>query len=87
MDDVGSVDYNKWMTTSKDPETLWKSFERLRINAYKYAMVIKYNTENTVVGAGSAIFLHIWVSKSTPTSGCVAMSKDNLLALMRWPPL
>jgi L,D-peptidoglycan transpeptidase YkuD (ErfK/YbiS/YcfS/YnhG family) len=84
IDDAESADYNKWVTTSRDPQTLWKSFERLRINAYKYAMVIEYNTENTVAGAGSAIFLHIWVSKSTPTSGCVAMSKDNLLTLMRW---
>jgi L,D-peptidoglycan transpeptidase YkuD (ErfK/YbiS/YcfS/YnhG family) len=49
--------------------------------AYDYAVVIGYNRLQ-VPGAGSAFFLHR--SNGTATAGCVAVSKPNLVRLLRW---
>ncbi|AZI58782.1 hypothetical protein EH165_12200 [Nakamurella antarctica] len=49
---------------------------------YEYAVVIDYNTAARIPGAGSTFFLH--VSAGVPTQGCVALSRDDILALMRW---
>jgi L,D-peptidoglycan transpeptidase YkuD (ErfK/YbiS/YcfS/YnhG family) len=50
--------------------------------AYRYAVLINYNTGPIRPGAGSAFFLH--VSTGRPTAGCVAVPQANLLWLMRW---
>lgn len=80
VDDPGASDYNQWATLP----TQAKSFEYLKRedNLYKYAVVIEYNTAPVVPGSGSAIFLHIWRGPDKPTSGCVAISKENLLKLI-----
>ena len=49
---------------------------------YDYAVVIDYNRENVVPGAGSAFFLH--VTNNRPTAGCVAIDRTQLVSLMRW---
>jgi L,D-peptidoglycan transpeptidase YkuD (ErfK/YbiS/YcfS/YnhG family) len=53
---------------------------------YRYAVVIDYNTRNApggvTQGAGSAFFLHVTVGE--PTQGCVSISEDKLIELMRW---
>ncbi len=51
--------------------------------AYTHVVVINYNMNPVIKGAGSAMFLH--VSYGAPTSGCVAVSARSLNALMRWP--
>jgi L,D-peptidoglycan transpeptidase YkuD (ErfK/YbiS/YcfS/YnhG family) len=43
--------------------------------------VIAYNAARTP-GLGSAIFLH--VSTGGPTAGCVSVTQDQLLSLLRW---
>lgn len=48
---------------------------------YDYAAVIGYNLQRTP-GAGSAFFLH--VSNGKPTAGCVAVSRESMIALLRW---
>ncbi len=50
--------------------------------AYAHAVVINYNTDPVVKGAGSGFFLH--VSFGAPTQGCVAIPSDNLVQVMRW---
>lgn len=53
--------------------------------AYDYAVVIDYNTLNSGPvrqGAGSAFFLH--VSNGQPTAGCVSISQQRLITLLRW---
>jgi L,D-peptidoglycan transpeptidase YkuD (ErfK/YbiS/YcfS/YnhG family) len=50
--------------------------------AYAHAVVINYNTNPVVKGAGSGIFLH--VSFGSPTEGCVAIPEDQLDQIMRW---
>ncbi len=83
VDDVDSTDYNRWVTRG---ETKATSFEELRRNdnLYKYGIVIGYNTDPVVRGHGSAIFIHLWKNKNTPTSGCVAMAEEDLLQILAW---
>jgi L,D-peptidoglycan transpeptidase YkuD (ErfK/YbiS/YcfS/YnhG family) len=84
VDDVTSADYNRWETWYGDPHTQWKSFERLKIPEYQYAAVIRYNTEPIVKGRGSAIFFHIWPGEDGHTAGCTAVSKQNVLKVLKW---
>jgi len=83
VDDPASPDYNQ---IKKRGETGAKSFEDMVLpdDRYKYGIVITYNTDPVVPGRGSAIFLHIWKDPKTPTSGCVAISEENILKLLKW---
>lgn len=83
IDDVTSADYNRWKVYEGNPYTKWKSFERLKQPLYKYATVIRYN-EKPIVGKGSAIFLHVWKDRTSPTLGCTALHEGNVLRLMQW---
>lgn len=84
VDDASSPDYNRWETYYGDADKRWKSYERLRIPAYEYAAVIQYNMDPIRKGAGSAIFFHIWPGPDGHTSGCTAISKKNVLKVLRW---
>lgn len=84
IDDPSSSDYNKWVTYNGHPNTRWNSFEKLKQPLYKYAVAINYNVNPIVKGKGSAIFLHVWRSSTSPTAGCVALSEDNVKKLLTW---
>ena len=83
IDDVNSVDYNRWV---KKGDTNALSYERMRRddNLYKYGFVIDYNTAPVIKGHGSAIFFHIWRGKDIPTEGCVAVSEENIIKILDW---
>lgn len=49
---------------------------------YDYAVVMNYNRDPVVQGAGSAFFLH--VADGAPTAGCVSIDRDDLVRIMRW---
>jgi L,D-peptidoglycan transpeptidase YkuD (ErfK/YbiS/YcfS/YnhG family) len=49
---------------------------------YDALVVIAYNVEPVIPGAGSAIFLHIADPDFAPTAGCVAVQKEVLLSLL-----
>jgi L,D-peptidoglycan transpeptidase YkuD (ErfK/YbiS/YcfS/YnhG family) len=51
-------------------------------NAYAHAVVINYNMNPVVKGAGSGFFLH--VSFGSATEGCVAIPEAQLNQIMRW---
>ena len=84
IDDVNSLDYNKWVNYEGDPKERWASFERLKITPYKYSLVINYNTYDIVPGKGSAIFMHIGSSSSKGTAGCINISEINMLKILKW---
>ncbi|WGZ93452.1 MAG: hypothetical protein QJT81_16835 [Candidatus Thiothrix putei] len=90
IDDVNSPDYNRWRTLaptlSNEPKQHWRSFERMRRDdhQYEYGMMIGHNLFPTLVGRGSAIFLHVWLSPETPTAGCTAMATHDLLDVLSW---
>lgn len=52
------------------------------IDAYRYAIVIDYNRDPVVSGAGSGFFMH--VSEGKPTAGCVSMPRADITWLLRW---
>lgn len=83
IDDPASPDYNR---PKKRGETRARSFEDmvLQDDRYKFGIVIMYNMDPVVPYRGSAIFLHIWKDPKTPTSGCVAISEENILKLLKW---
>jgi len=82
VDDPNSVLYNTWQTGPAAGR--WESAENLlrKDSFYDYAIVINYNTYPVIAGRGSAIFMHVWGGPAKGTSGCVALSEENLLKLM-----
>jgi L,D-peptidoglycan transpeptidase YkuD (ErfK/YbiS/YcfS/YnhG family) len=79
-DDSLNRKYNKIITIPSNA-----SYERLhrKDNLYDLIGVINYNTKKIIKGKGSAIFFHIAKAKYTPTQGCVALKKDDLLFLLK----
>lgn len=50
---------------------------------YKYACAIGFNTSPTVIGKGSAIFLHCKSANRWSTAGCVSVEESEMVALLR----
>jgi L,D-peptidoglycan transpeptidase YkuD (ErfK/YbiS/YcfS/YnhG family) len=80
IDDVNHAHYNSWVSGPTDA----KSYESMLTEPYTYGAVIKYNMNPTTAGAGSAIFIHLWQSPNSPTTGCIALDKKHLLIMLRW---
>ena len=55
----------------------------LKKNIYDIIIIIDYNFKPIVKHKGSAIFLHIATRNYRPTKGCVAISKKNLVKLLK----
>lgn len=51
--------------------------------AYKLGFVVEHNSAG-VPGAGSCIFVHLWRSPDSATSGCTALAEPALDALLGW---
>jgi L,D-peptidoglycan transpeptidase YkuD (ErfK/YbiS/YcfS/YnhG family) len=83
VDDPSSPDYNQ---LKKRGETGASSFEEMKRSdgLYEAGLVLGYNRDPVVKGMGSAIFAHVWKSEGIPTSGCVAMERTDLLAILSW---
>ena len=58
--------------------------EKLRRKDYKYDFLIPilYNTNKTIPGKGSAIFIHL-TNDYKGTLGCIALKKNDFLILLR----
>lgn len=58
--------------------------ERLMRDDHVYDIVVPlgFNDGPVVPGRGSAIFLHVAREGYTPTAGCVALAREDLLALL-----
>ena len=59
-------------------EDLWRSDD-----VYDLIVPLGYNDDPVVPGRGSAIFFHVALPGYAPTSGCVAVSKEHFLAILR----
>jgi L,D-peptidoglycan transpeptidase YkuD (ErfK/YbiS/YcfS/YnhG family) len=81
IDDVDSPQYNSWVVGLTNA----KSFEQMRRNdnLYEYGIVVNYNMP-AIKAKGSAIFIHVWRNQNSPTAGCIAMSKTNLITTLQW---
>jgi L,D-peptidoglycan transpeptidase YkuD (ErfK/YbiS/YcfS/YnhG family) len=58
-------------------ERLWRDDD-----LYDLVVVLGFNDAPVIPGAGSAIFLHIARPDFGPTEGCVAVGRDELLAVV-----
>jgi len=58
-------------------ENLWRED-----GVYDVIVVVGHNDEPVEPGRGSAIFMHVAASDYTPTEGCVAIARADLLALL-----
>lgn len=76
-----SPHYNRLVVSDVSPggnsENLYYSGE-----AYAHAVVINYNVNPVIKGAGSGFFLH--VSTGVATQGCVSIPLSDLDQVMRW---
>ena len=50
---------------------------------YDLVVILGHNDDPPEPGAGSAIFLHLARPNYEPTEGCVALSRDDLLELLK----
>ena len=81
VDDPASPDYNTWVTGK--PACSAEAMRR-DDGQYELGAVLGWNTDPIEPGRGSAIFLHVWKGPDEPTSGCVALARDDVAALLRW---
>jgi len=78
-DDPGDALYNRPV---KFPfrgraERLWREDE-----IYDLVVIVGFNDDPPVPEQGSAIFLHVARPDFSPTEGCVAVARDDLLAIV-----
>ena len=85
VDDVASSYYNT-LVHADTVKHNFNSFEYMRRkdSLYQYGVWVLYNSDPGHAGNGSCIFLHIWKNENSPTSGCTAMAKENMLKLIHW---
>jgi len=78
-DDPGDVLYNQQVSLphTASAETLWRS-DRL----YDRVVVLGYNDDPIIAGAGSAIFLHLAKPDYGATEGCVALADADMTTLL-----
>lgn len=79
-DDVNMPEYNSYVKLpyNGSHEKLWRDDY-----LYDIIVVLGYNDNPPLTGRGSAIFMHIARQGYTPTAGCVALSKEDLLEILR----
>ena len=77
--DIKSQFYNKEIKINKKIK-----YEKLYRSDYKYDyfILIKYNYYKPIKNKGSAIFIHL-TKNYKPTAGCIAISKNNFLILLK----
>ena len=71
--------YNKLIKVSKKikHEKLFRKDSK-----YDFLIPINYNTKQTRLGKGSAIFIHL-TKNFKPTEGCIALKKKEFLILLK----
>jgi D-alanyl-D-alanine dipeptidase len=84
VDDPRSRYYNQLVDRSRIDKPDWRSAEKMfGVDVYKLGVVVEQNSPPKP-GAGSCIFLHVWKTPATATSGCIAMSEEDLLDVIHW---
>lgn len=84
---VSNPDSKYYNTMQKESGTEYhdgKSERLANIELYEYAVVIGHNMNPIKKGAGSAIFIHIAKSADAVTAGCISITKEHLISLIKW---
>ena len=79
-DDPNNTNYNKEIKLNKKIKAE-KLYRKDKIQ--DIIIVINYNTQRIIKNKGSAIFIHVAKKKMTPTKGCLAIKKIDLLKLLK----
>lgn len=82
IDDPSHEEYNRLVEGR--PSAASYEVMRRQDHMYQLGVIIEYNTDLVVAGKGSAIFLHVWRRPGVPTTGCVALSAENLARIVTW---
>ena len=82
VDDPASPSYNTVVSETPRPAGL-KGEEMGKIGLYRRGFFVDYPT-NAAQRAGSCIFVHVWRSPTSGTSGCVALPLPTVEELHRW---
>jgi L,D-peptidoglycan transpeptidase YkuD (ErfK/YbiS/YcfS/YnhG family) len=79
VDEPADANYNRLVSLPYPGHTemMW-----LDDGVYDLLVVIGYNVNPVVPGAGSAIFLHVAKPDFSPTAGCIAVEREVLVGLM-----
>lgn len=82
VDESSSIYYNQIIHMPKEPP---KSYELMRRDdeQYRAGVVVNHNGAHKS-GRGSCIFLHVYKDKESPTSGCSAMSYEDMQKVVSW---
>lgn len=80
-DAAGDRNYNRHVVHPypASAERMWREDE-----LYDVLVVISHNQRPRVRGHGSAVFIHIAREGYTPTEGCIALRRADLLRLLGW---
>lgn len=86
VDDIYSQYYNQYIQKENITNKDFQSYELMqrKDELYEYGIWVNYNSNPALSGNGSCIFLHIWQGPGIYTSGCTAMSKEDILYLIHW---
>jgi L,D-peptidoglycan transpeptidase YkuD (ErfK/YbiS/YcfS/YnhG family) len=78
-DSKNRKNYNKLIKIKKNikHEKLFRKDKK-----YDYLIPINFNTKKTILGKGSAIFLHL-TDNYKKTLGCIALKKNDFLILLK----
>lgn len=83
-------EYNTWVHYDGDDPIERFGFDRYEDlyaqPLYKYAAALDFNyyEDSKVVGKGNAIFLHIAPPGGGGTGGCIALSEEGLVQILKW---
>ena len=84
VDDPKSAHYNQIVDSSRVKRD-WDSNESMSRHKklYQWGAFVGHNPDQ-IPGRGSCIFLHLWPGAGRSTSGCTAMSAEDLETVIRW---
>ncbi|MBR2743403.1 MAG: L,D-transpeptidase family protein [Clostridia bacterium] len=76
--------YNTLVYKSENPDADYSEDEHLIDYpvVYEYLLDLGYNAAGAPF-AGNAIFLHCWRGEDSPTGGCVAISEESMVTVLR----
>lgn len=79
-DDVNDKNYNRYVALPYEGrhEKLWRDD-----HVYDLILVVGYNDNPIELGQGSAIFVHLLRPEGTQTDGCIALSSQDLLKVIK----
>jgi D-alanyl-D-alanine dipeptidase len=85
IEDKNSKHYNQLIDPAVTSGEWAGRSEMLRPDGlFRWGLVILHNTMDTVPGAGSCIFLHIWRGRGKGTAGCTATSPKDVEETLGW---